>query len=93
MVRFLLLAHKRSEICKVLCISGSQIKKHCAATSINKDQESQSLQSIGNDFVETIPAPSTGMSELILKGNSKSLHLCLPTTALREALSVLGALL
>ncbi len=93
MVRQILPVHKKSEICKVLRISGNQIKQHCAATPISKVQELQPLQSIGNDFIEAIPASNAGMSELTLKGNSKSLHLYLPTTALREVLPMLGELL
>ena len=93
MVEQLLSIHKISEICKILRISSKQIKAYCIAIPTNKNQELQSLQSNGDEFVETISTISTGMSELTIKGNSKSLHLCLPTSALREVLPVLGDLL
>ena len=93
MVRQLLLTHKKTKICRVLRISSNQIKRHCITTSIGKNEELRSPQADSRDFVEAIPTTTTAMSELTLKGNSKSLHLCLPTSALREILPVLVELL
>lgn len=92
MVSQLLPSYKRSEICKALRISSNQIKTHCPAIDVN--HELVPMQSSSNNFVEATPAPTaSSMSELTLKGKSKSLHLCLPTTALSEVLPVLGKLL
>lgn len=101
MVKHLLPTHKQSKICKVLRLSGSQIKKYCNVnTAVNNQKvmkKSQELQSsTENDFVTAMPLPITGdasMSELTLKGSSRSLHLRLPTSALRDVLSMLGELL
>lgn len=92
MVDQLLPTYKRAEICKALGISSHQIKSYCTATSTTKDQVLQPQKSIGN-FVEAMPALNVGMAELTLRGESKSLHLCLPTSALHEVLPMLGALL
>lgn len=92
MVNQLLPSHKRSEICKVLRISSNQIKTHCLATDV--DYGLAAMQSSSNNFVEATPTPTTNsMSELTIKGKSKSLHLCLPTAALSEVLPMLGGLL
>lgn len=91
MVEQLLLTYKRAEICKVLGISGHQIKAHCAEAS--KSQDLQPVRPNGDSFVEAIQAPIAAMSELTLKGNSKSLHLCLPTSALCDILPIVGRLL
>ena len=90
MVGRLLLTHKKPEICNILRISNTQIKKHCVAIPTIKDKKSQPA---GNDFVEAVPLPTVGMSELTFSGSSKSLHLRLPTAALREVLPILGELL
>lgn len=92
MVKQLLASYKQTEICKVLRISGNQIKTHCITPSITKGQAMQPSQAIGN-FVEATPALNVGMTELILKGDSKSLHVALPISALHEVLPMLGALL
>ena len=95
MVEQLLPTHKRAEICKALGISSHQIKSYCTASSATKDQVLQPPHAIGN-FVEAMPALNigmTGMTELTLKGSSKSLHLSLPTSALHEVLPILGSLL
>ena len=92
MVRQLLLTHKRAEICKALGVNSNQIKSHCATSSITKNQMPQPSQAIG-DFVEATLPTNVGMAELTLKGQSKSLHLSLPTSTLREVLPILGALL
>jgi len=94
MVRHLLPTHKMARICKALHISGSQIKKHCIEISTS---EGQKPQFVDNDFVEALPLPISSSvastSELTLKGSNKSLHICLPTSALREILPALGELL
>ncbi len=103
MVEQLLPTYRRAEICKVLRISGHQIKSYCTATLPAKAQVLLPPKANG-DFVEALPAQpiekphietvaNTGMSELTVKGRFKSLHLCLPTIALRELLPVLGELL
>ena len=93
MVAELLPLHKKSELCKVLGISGHQIQSHCMVSSSSKDQPWQ-LPRVATDFVEaTPPAVNVMMAELTLKGASKSLHICLPTTALGEVLPMLGPLL
>lgn len=91
MVEQLLLTYKRAEICKVLGISGNQIKSYCIA-SATKDQELQPPQVLGS-FIEATPALNIEMVELTLKGNSKSLHLSLPASALCDILPMLGKLL
>jgi len=91
-VEQLLPTYKRAEICKVLGISGHQIKSYCKAISTTKEQVLQLAPAIGN-FVEATPAANVGIVELALKGDSKSLHLCMPTAALQEILPVLGKLL
>ena len=107
MVQHLLLTHQKSIVCKVLRLSGGQIKKHCNASinsiggaiSNNKKVIKKSLAqktSDDNDFVTAMPLPIAGKSstcELTLKGISKSLHLCLPISALRDILPMLGELL
>jgi hypothetical protein len=92
MVKQLLPTYKKGEICKVLGISSRQIKSNCTPTSTTTDRELRSSQAIGN-FVEAKPALNVGTAELVLKGTTKSLRLCLPTTALHEILPILGALL
>lgn len=93
MVGQLLSTHKRSELCKVLGISGHQILSHCTASLIAEEQVRVPSKAL-SDFVEATPPPqNVGMAELTLKGQSKILHLCLPTTALCEVLSMLGPLL
>ena len=103
MVDQLLLTHKRVDVCKVLGISGHQVKSNCTTISPTK---ALPLPEVTGDFVEATPTqlieePSiavgtvanTGMSKLIVKGRFKSLHLCVPTAALREVLPMLGELL
>ena len=105
MVDQLLLTHKRVKVCKVLGISGHQVKSNCTTISPTKAKASPLLEVTG-DFVEATPTqfiedPSvevgavakTGMSKLTVKGRFKSLHLCVPTAALREVLPMLGELL
>ena len=87
----LLLAHEKSEICKTLGVSTDQIKRHCAPTSV--DSAVKPPKTHNNDFVEAISASAPAMSELTLKGKTKSLHISLPTSALCEVLSALGELL
>lgn len=92
MVKELLLNHKKSEICRMLRISGHQIQSHCTTASPTQSQALQPPRVV-NNFVEATPSLTVGMAELTLKGDSKTLHLCLPTSALRDILPILGALL
>ena len=92
MVDQLLPMHKKTELCKILGISSHQIQLHCTARSVTENRVSAPPEIIG-DFIEATPPPSSGMAELTLKGESKSLHLCLSTSALSEILPMLGALL
>jgi hypothetical protein len=93
MVRDLLSTYKGAELCKVLGISSAQIKRHCAKEPTLKKQELLHQLTNSDDFVEAIAAPTNVMSEVTIQGPSRSLHLCLPTSALREVLPVLGELL
>ncbi len=93
MVNQLLPIHTKSEIRKVLGISSNQMRLNCAGNFIVGNQASQSARII-NEFVEaTPPSLNVGMAQLTIKGGSKTLQLCLPTTALNEVLPTLGALL
>lgn len=93
MVNDLLLRHKKSELCKTLGISNHQIQSHCATSQLTDNRTSTSSYPV-DGFVEATPAASNvAIAELTLKGASKSLHLCLPTTSLSEVLPMLGALL
>lgn len=98
MVKQLLPEHRRTEIYKTLGISSNQIKKHCgissplSVTASNNQKETQEIDD--SDFVTAIPLPTIGSSsELTLKGSSRSLHLRLPTAALRDVLPIIGELL
>ena len=109
MVDSLLLTQKPFMICKPLGLSWSQSRKHCSnfPSAINKQRRNKKITtrpqalktSPTNDFVTAVPLPvakspiEKSTSELILKGSSKSLHLFIPTAALRDVLSVLGELL
>ena len=97
MVSQLLLTYKRPDICRVLGISSDQIKQHCIAMPANKNHESHPIHLANNNFVEAIPALIAGKSdetaELTIKGEAKSLHLCLPSSMLRDVLPILGKLL
>lgn len=98
MIRQLLQTHKRSEICKILHISGGQIKKHCDIVTPAKnlvDNKKAKAQVSTNNFVAAIPAPITAeksTSELIFKCGAKSLQLNLPTSALCDVLPIFGEL-
>ncbi|MFO8066083.1 MAG: hypothetical protein R6U11_00740 [Bacteroidales bacterium] len=92
MVDLLLSTHKMSKVCKTLGIRYQQIRLHCKAVSLTKNQFLQPKAM--NEFIEAKPpALSVGMAELTLKGEFKSLHLCLPASALCEVLPILGSLL
>ena len=102
MVEDLLPIHKKSKICKILRLSGSQIKKHCNICAkhpsvTEKNATSQILNSLAdNDFVKAVSPPihnQTSMSELTLKLRTASLQLRLPTYALSEVLSMVRKLL
>ena len=93
MVNQLLSTHKKSELRKALGITNNQIQLHCTTSQTKQSQVKTPLQPIG-DFVEaTPPSLNAGMAEMTLKGESKSLHLCLPASTLCEVLPMLGALL
>lgn len=93
MVEHLLPNYKRGEIYKALGISCRQIQTNCRLGSIAKNQIATPPE-VFSDFVEATPPPlNVGLAELTLKGDSKSLHLCLPVTALGNVLPMLGALL
>ena len=93
MVRDLLLRHRKADICRILRIGSHQIKRHCVTPPSSRNKESQPTLPSSSDFVEAIPASNAGMSELTLKGNSKSLHLCFPTSTLCDILPIVGRLL
>lgn len=102
MVEDLLPTHKKSKICKILHLSGSQIKKHCNICAehpgiTGKNATSRILKNLAdNDFVKAVPPPihnQTSMSELTLKLRTASLQLRLPTYALSEILLMVRKLL
>jgi hypothetical protein len=100
MVKQLLAKHRRTEIYKTLGVSSSQIKKHCGiasplgVTASNNQKIKEAQEMHDTDFVTATPLPATGStSELTLKGSSRSLHLRLPTAALRDVLPIIGELL
>lgn len=100
MVKQLLAKHRRIEIYKTLGISSNQIKKHCeissplSVTASNNQKIKEAQEIDDSDFVTAIPLPASGSSsELTLKGSSRSLHLRLPTAALRDVLPIIGELL
>ena len=93
MVNDLLPRHKKTELCKALGISNHQIQSHCATGQPTDDQTPTPSHPV-DGFVEAMPPTvNVTMTELTLKGVSKSLHLSLPTAALGEVLPVLGSLL
>ena len=94
MVEQLLLVHTKSEIRKALGITSGQIRSHCVVNLPIGNQAAQSAIRAVNNFVEATPPPlNIGMAELTIKGDSKTLQLRLPATALSEVLPILGAFL
>jgi len=102
MVEDLLPIHKKSKICKILRLSGSQLKKHCNICAkhpnvTGKNTTSRILRNLAdNGFVKAVSPPidnQTSMSELTLKLRTASFQLKLPTYALSEVLPMVRKLL
>jgi len=97
MVAQLLVTYERAEICRALGITSSQIKQYCIALPANKNHELHSVHSVDNNFVEATPTltarKNDEAAELTVKGETKSLHLYLPASMLKDVLPVLGKML